>query len=825
MPVNFKIPASPAVQVYENDTFLGVDFTTDIGNVDDNKSPDAVNMIRSIPGKVRKRMGYKRVAGNNAAYREVYGAHYYSYENVWLLHIGNSLYIFNGGAEKYWVDAPEPSVTNHIVKTEDDYAVLFDKSAIYSITNSDRLYNQMALNKSTSYELNQMLVILDGKKMLYVKRINGVLTCDQMERYPDLTVPVVRISCSPDGAGTDYQAFNLLTPKFEQDFLIDSEHSTTETIQLYTDRLSNATVTMKFLRDNGTWGLVVENRDFTVNRNTGEISLIVPGTLDSVTCTYVYGRTSGGHEYEPDDIEATITGFTASTISWKVTYPGGEPHLDELRLNITAQVHDPSNNQTTKSFSIEKNNIDGVDYGGYCECTGTSDVSSDITFRRYFPVTPVAGTDNVKVFASYIPTSGNADLINHCRFGVLFGINGAGDRLFVSGNPYSGDDIDADGNVIGTYQLKNRDWYSEQYDPTYFPDTGYSILGADTSAIMGYLIVNSYLATFKDDSELSQTVFIREGDMIVSDTDGDGNETTMPAFKLINTLQGAGAVSNYCFDYFEIEPIFMSKQGIFALTSQDITGEKYAQNRSYFLDKKLLSEHNLNKAIGMTWKDYYVLCVNNRFYILDGLQPIRSDNASPYALRQYASFYFELGGLRKGEYVSCIWNMYGYFYFGTTDGDIYRFYKNEKDPASYVDGTDPIPAWWTTPDIAGKLFYKNKTFRYVALTVMPSKDSSIKIEAEKHGVWEEVKDDHVSIKVFSFIGLTFKKKVGYSSTPPNERYPVFSFLCDDSQKVIPTKIRIKKVDKLRFKFSNDITKEPMGLNNFALEYTQGGNIK
>ena len=60
MATHFNIPKSPDVQLYQNETFLGVDFTTDVANVDDTKSPDAVNMIRSIPGKVRKRMGFKK---------------------------------------------------------------------------------------------------------------------------------------------------------------------------------------------------------------------------------------------------------------------------------------------------------------------------------------------------------------------------------------------------------------------------------------------------------------------------------------------------------------------------------------------------------------------------------------------------------------------------------------------------------------------------------------------------------------------------------------------------------------------------------------------
>ena len=51
-----------AVTVKKNilsiDTFKGVDITSSSSNVNPSRSPEAPNMIRDVPGKVRKRMGY-----------------------------------------------------------------------------------------------------------------------------------------------------------------------------------------------------------------------------------------------------------------------------------------------------------------------------------------------------------------------------------------------------------------------------------------------------------------------------------------------------------------------------------------------------------------------------------------------------------------------------------------------------------------------------------------------------------------------------------------------------------------------------------------------
>ena len=182
-----------------------------------------------------------------------------------------------------------------------------------------------------------------------------------------------------------------------------------------------------------------------------------------------------------------------------------------------------------------------------------------ITFTNAPGASPVSGEDNVLIQA-YRTVSGYADRINNCRFGILFGVNGANDRLFVSGN--NGKGLDENNKP---YSYINYDWYSGQYDPTYFPDTGYSKLGADSSAIMGYSIIGGYLATHKDTNEVYQPVIIREGDLV----------NDQPTFLVINALQGAGAISPWCFSYLEEEPLFFSKLGIYAITAQDITGEKY----------------------------------------------------------------------------------------------------------------------------------------------------------------------------------------------------------------------------------------------------------
>lgn len=411
-----------------------------------------------------------------------------------------------------------------------------------------------------------------------------------------------------------------------------------------------------------------------------------------------------------------------------------------------------------------------------------------VTFNTAPGQSPISGTDNV-VIQAYKTISGYANRIRNCRFGILFGVNGANDRLFVSGNTGKGVSNGEPFSYI------NYDWYSGQYDPTYFPDTGYSKMGADNSAIMGYSIIGGYLATHKDIYERYQPVIIREGDLI----------NDKPTFLVINSLQGAGAISQWCFTNLEEEPLFLSQLGIYAVTSQDITGEKYAQNRSYYLDGKLLEEENLEDAFAYTYRDYYLLGINGHVYVLDGLQPIRTDKSKPYATRQYVGYYWE------NIPATCFFEMEGNLCFGTTSGKVMMFYTKWDSAESYNDVDQPISCIWETADITEQLFYKNKKYRYLALKCSPALASSVQIWSQRNGLWELTKEDKQSIRYFcGFDAFTFLN---------------FSFNTDRTARVLPVKVRLRKLDKVRFRFKNENLNEPLGLIDFAVEYTQGGNKK
>ena len=431
-----------------------------------------------------------------------------------------------------------------------------------------------------------------------------------------------------------------------------------------------------------------------------------------------------------------------------------------------------------KPVKVEVLNEDG----NWVEKTEDTDYSVNrelgkVTFTTAPGASPVTGEDNVRITA-YRTVDGYSGRINKCTIGALFGVNGATDRLFLSGNP---DHI-------------NYDWYCDYNNPLYWPDTAYSTLGSSKSAIVGYSIINDRLAAHKDEMEEDRNVVLREGNIT-------NNEAT---FKIVNSLQGAGAVAKHSFAYLSNEPLFLTNLGVYAITPQDITGEKYSQNRSFFLNGKLLNEPDLSDAYACVYKDLYWLCLNNVAYILDGLQPVQTDKSMPYATRQYVGFF------RTNLPARIMWTDEKDLYFGTEDGKVCRFFSDSNAMSSYNDDGEAIHAIWDTPDFIGSLFYKNKTFRHMDVRLASAANTSIKLYVQKRGLWEFIKEETKKMRFFDFDNINFSK---------------FTFSTDTTPKTVSTKIKVKKVDKARFRLENNELNEAFGLYDIAFEYVENGYYK
>lgn len=507
----------------------------------------------------------------------------------------------------------------------------------------------------------------------------------------------------------------------------------------------------------------------------------------------VYYQTTVGDvvTHHVDDVS---TDAYIPTVTISKNPDGGGTSYEDLNLlqaGFTEQFIVDSAHSTAKIFQLSFKPLDATtvtaaiknasgDWVSKVENTDFTVNRTDgtITFNTAPGTTPLTGEDNVKITA-YRTVAGYADKIKKCTIGTLYGMKGGKDRLFVSGNP----------------DFINYDWHSEQFNYTYFPDTSYSRLGSDASAIVGYTIISNHLATHKDEVDREQNIIMRTGQV-----DSNNNEI----FTITNSVQGAGAIAPYAFAYMQTEPLFLTREGVFAVTAQDITGEKYSQNRSFYINGKLLEEPNLEEAYACVYNDNYWLCINGVAYILDGLQPTVTDKSAPYSTRQYSGFY------RTNVPAHIMWTRKNELFFGTEDGRICVFYTDKESLANYNDDGEPIVAIWESTDIDGELFYKNKTLRYIAVRVDSAIRTSMSLYVLNRGFWEFVKYDNAFARYLMFSQIRFSR---------------FSFSCDKTQKIFKTKLRIKKVDKFRLRIINDELNEPFGINNIGLEFVENGYYK
>lgn len=401
-----------------------------------------------------------------------------------------------------------------------------------------------------------------------------------------------------------------------------------------------------------------------------------------------------------------------------------------------------------------------------------------VTFTTAPGESPVTGMDNVEITA--VKTrEGYAEKINKCNIMTLFGVHGAIDRIFVTGNP----------------EFPNQDWYCQIKNGFYFGDLWYSTVGQDGSAIVGYSVINDRLAAHKSAAEEGRNIILRVGEL----------DNDQPVFPIVGSLVGRGALGKNAFGYLGNEPLFLTDRGVMAITATDITGEKYSQNRSFYINEVLTDEKNLEDSFAFVWRDFYLLSMGTgRVYLLDGLQKSYEKN-TPYSSFQYECYYWENVPAR------IFWeDEQGRLCFGTEQGEIFRFFDNVTDQHSYNDNGKAIAARWDIPDISGKRFYENKTFRYMSVILASAIATSVDVWVQRKGLWQRLFDSGARACWFTFEYINWEK---------------INFSSDATPRSIGQKIKVKKVDKARFSLRNAELDEPFGIYKIGFEYTESGKYK
>ena len=930
MAVNFSVPASPKRKVVEIDNFLGVDLTNTGSNVEETRSPNAPNIIRDVPGKIRKRTGYQTIkkfdeggvvygvhvvkttsgisnyrrnlcATRSLTYTELAaGDSIYIYSNNCSLPFGSTVHvqfkykttgalsfspyyetlvpsslssintdtefhanykisevtncfqITNVSSAKvnvvlddimvYFVEEPESFNQNYISYSE------ISETSIYSIGDSTpAAYAYGTSNGDYAINTSDIMGLVQANFLLEVTASTGTITKVTVtfkgERNgTEILLPAQVVFKSYQSGG--YLISTVLDPAINHNDYDINTCKVTKAVINVENSVSSYNLNVK-LSDIKLYSLTLkedfDDKDYTrLVHISNKMYLETNGSYRELTDKMNAHRSlswqndkkvyiidgANYYVYDHDTLmlyDVANTTPTSDNNAENIAYvpivtiaktpAGGGVSYEDLNLLTTAFIElfegDATSTNYQLSFSDLASKTEGQvkawilnASGGWDEKVEGVDFTVDrpngvIQFNSAPGKSLVTGEDNVKILA-YKSNEGYKERISGCTIGALFGVNGAADRLFLSGNP----------NYL------NLDWHSGQYQFNYFPDTSYAKLGSDTSAIVGYSIVNNYLATHKDENDPTQAVIIREGDLITtSETSvvgsGTGEENTIynqePAFRIINTLQGSGAIAPYSFSTLQTEPVFLTRSGVQAITPQDMTGEKYSQTRSFYLNGKLLEESNLESATALVHNDMYMLFINSNVYVLDGLQAVRTDKSAPYASRQYCAFFL------TNIPANIAWVENNELWFGTNDGRLCKFYSDKEALESYNDDGQAIPCFWETCDMDGSLFYKNKTFRYMAVRLKSNIKTGVTMYSQTRGLWTLIKESkEISNKIFKFSTLSFSQ---------------LTFNNDTSDQVVSSKLRVKKIDKARFKLENSELNEPFGIQNLAFEYVESGNFK
>lgn len=415
--------------------------------------------------------------------------------------------------------------------------------------------------------------------------------------------------------------------------------------------------------------------------------------------------------------------------------------------------------------------------------------------------TPIDGADNI--YITYSKTiDGYADRIKKCDISIIYGVNGLRDRLFVSGN----DDY------------PNYDWYCASDDPTYWGDIWYSVLGQNDSAIIGYSILNGVMLVHKAGQANDSNIITRSGSF---------DESTYKAiFRTTGNYEAEAALGKYTFQSLKNEPMYLTETAqIHAVTATDIVGERMSQERSYYISPRLYEEgkEKLKEAYSCKYKDFYLLSVDDKVYILDTAQYSYNENA-PYSTRQYECYYWTGIGARVMKEIN------DRLYFGTEDGKLKRFFNEDvggftddgkiTEVTKTIDGVkvttkESFPCYWETSEIwsgsSSRISHQElkKTFKHLAVALNAYPRTGCRIWANIDGAWEIIFDYDLSASYFDFKDIDFNE---------------FSFRADNTATIVGGKFKGKKLLHIQFRFENS-KPQPFSVLWAKAKYTVGNNYR
>jgi len=491
-----------------------------------------------------------------------------------------------------------------------------------------------------------------------------------------------------------------------------------------------------------------------------------------------------------------VVGFVPTTVIGAAP-AGGGTQFESANYLTPWRKNSFKGDGTTKAFKLDGSIDAGTTVTASVDgslTTGFTASGNTVTFTTAPPNRN--GVDNVVITFSHSMETGNTanadpplpanypfpDVIKKCRFSAWFGA-GENSRVFLSGN---GD-------------FKNWDFYSGLYDPTYFPVDGYTRIGSDASAIMGYLRQYDSLLIIKEQNDQDATMYVRTAELqtvTTLDIYGKEQERVVAVFPVHQGVSGIGAISPYTFGTLRDNPLFLSKEGVYTpVLSYGTDAQRSMQNRSFYVDSRLTQEQNLEDAAAVVWRGYYVLCLNGACYVADSRQ---ATGKGANEARGYEWYYWT--NIPAKVFLEADDELY----FGTADGRVCKFRTDQPIGLQYSDDGVPIDAFWATKQDDDGDFMMQKTMDRLGSGVMvkPFSRSSVEISVRTEDLTRRVMNAR-EFDIFSLESLDFSR---------------FTLSTNDSPDVMPFGLPVRKYRSLQIIARNREKDEGFGVYGFIKRY-------
>lgn len=326
-------------------------------------------------------------------------------------------------------------------------------------------------------------------------------------------------------------------------------------------------------------------------------------------------------------------------------FPSEWPVYEQINLLSPFYRVQFNTSSTETTYAIPNLDANGtvveVKYQGQVLADSEYTVSDQLLLSFPEPLYNLTNALEVKVCFSNATINKNQSKINGCRVCGIFG--GENDtRVFLGGSATA----------------PATDYYSDLYDPTYFAADAYTTIGSDDDPIMAYSLQYDTMIIHKKRSTWNRRFEIVDGKALYS-------------IRPVNDYVGLFAPKSV--QLLDNAPVMLTENGVYCLVGGKVRDERNMEHISERVDKRLLQEANLEKAVSFDFQGLYGLGLNGKVYLYD------------YRRKEW--LYWE--GIPAISFLATDERLY----FGSTDGRVYVFCQEGEADCFFDDGQAYRAAW------------------------------------------------------------------------------------------------------------------------------------